>query len=144
MNDERGAPTTGEPVRFLLPEPPSLNEIVELAKKGRRGMVYWSRQQAYQNRAKIMMRNQHPRPDVPWPKWVIVRQHYRLWNERDLPELSVGLKWAVDALHQAGYVEDDSPRHLVDVAKPTQEIDRMIDREEEGFILEIAELLSYE
>ena len=111
-------------MRFDLEEPPSINAMLTLASQARRKVVYHRERKRYQGRAMIDMRNQHQRPSEPWQTWRIVSAHFRLHNERDLLELDAGLKWGVDALVEAGYVVDDSPRHLLSVEPATQEIDR--------------------
>lgn len=109
---------------FDLPEPPSLNAMLDLAKRGKHGVMYRKQKNAYQKRATVLMRSQHPRPKEPWASWRIDAAHFRLWNPRDPLELMAGLKWAVDCLVESEYVVDDSPRELLYVASPTQSIER--------------------
>lgn len=121
---------------FDLDEPPSLNAMIGLAKMGRHGVMYRKDKNAYKRRAVVAMRNQHKRPAEPWARWAIISAHFRLHNPRDPLELMAGLKWAVDALVDAGYVVDDSPRELVHIASPTQ----TVDRSSRGVTITIAEV----
>jgi hypothetical protein len=129
-----------DPVRFILAEPPALNAMLALAKKraGRFSVVYAAKKDAYEQRAIVDMRNQARRPRSPWRRWKLVRAHFRLWNHRDPLELLAGLKWPVDALVAAGYVEDDSHHHLLHVCTPTQEIARG----DRGVEIEVAEAIT--
>jgi hypothetical protein len=63
-------------------------------------------------------------PKEPWKQWRVVSAHFRLHGLRDLVELNAGLKWPVDFLVRKGFVQNDSPRELIQVAHPTQEIAR--------------------
>ena len=110
-----------------LPEPPSLNVMLDLAKerRGGRPVVYSEAKRVYETRAIAAARQQgYPPPAVPWPRWRLVRAAFRLHQLRDPLELLAGLKWPIDALVAGGYVADDSPRHLRGIPDPEQVIDR--------------------
>lgn len=122
---------------LVLPEPPSLNEMLALAKKrtrrSRRGgwmkrslpVVYDQELEAYGLRAEAAIREQGIRAPVePWERWQLVSAHFRLHNARDWTELLASLKWPIDALVSLGFVADDSPREMLPPPTPTQEIDR--------------------
>lgn len=133
------APEKVARLHFDLPEPPALNAMLDLAKKraGKWSVVYASDKAKYENRAVLMMRCQHKMPRAPWERWRLVSAHFRLWAHRDPIELLAGLKWSVDSLVKGRYVADDSYRHLLEVATPTQEIDRA----NRGVTIEIEEVL---
>ncbi|MFW6083759.1 MAG: hypothetical protein ACODAA_00930 [Gemmatimonadota bacterium] len=111
-------------IRLELPEPPSLaNKRWHWAERNRR-------KNAYQHDAYYMALDQQ-KPPKPPPEKVRIRAHLRLWNLRDEDNLDASLKWPLDALEGAYYV-DDSPRHL-EIVEVTQEIDR----KNRGLTLEI-------
>lgn len=111
-----------------LPLPPSLNEMLDLAKQRspkRIPVVYNKKLALYESRCVIAFANQRiEAPPDPWPRWKIVSAHFRLHNLRDWVELMASLKWPVDVLVRLHFVEDDSPRELAPPPTPTQEINR--------------------
>jgi hypothetical protein len=120
-----------------LPEPPSLNQMIELAKRRTRRsrtggfmkrslpVVYDQAKECYELECLAAVRNAGVRlPHAPWRRWEITSAHFRLHGLRDLPELMSGLKWPVDFLVAQRYVVDDSPRELLAVCLPTQVIAR--------------------
>jgi hypothetical protein len=121
-----------------LPEPPSLNAMLELAMKRTRrtrtggwmkravpGIVYDQHHEAYDLTALAALRTQGVRPPpAPWPRWRIVSAELRLANLRDWTECLSSLKWPVDFLVRQGFVADDSPRELEPPPCPTQRVDR--------------------
>lgn len=122
---------------FGLPLPPSLNEMLSLAKKrtrrSRHGgwmqrslpVVYDQRLEEYELLAIAALREQGiTRPAAPWSRWELVRADFRVHNERDWIELLASLKWPIDVLVRQGYVLDDSPREMAPPPTPTQRIDR--------------------
>jgi hypothetical protein len=116
---------------LTLPEPPSLNEMLDMAKKrarvGKRMLpvVYSGHKQAWEAAALIRLRIKGiVPPRTPWKRWKIEQVDFRLHSLRDPVELLASLKFPVDALVKGRYVEDDSPRHLLSVPMPTQVIDR--------------------
>jgi hypothetical protein len=126
-----------KPFTLTLPEPPSLNEMIRLAKmrtrKTKNGgwlkkaapIVYDNHKYEYEVSCIAAARNCGIRlPRTPWPLWRLQSAHFKLHNERDPLELLAGLKWAVDALVNMGLLANDSPRHLKGIPDPTQEIDR--------------------
>lgn len=123
-------PTGAEraPLRLTLPEPPTLNVMLDIAKeRDRRGLptVYASRKRDYALRCTKAAREQGVRPPAaPWRRWRLTRVEFRLFNLRDPIELLGGLKWPVDWLVEAGYVADDSDRELVEVPRPEQRVAR--------------------
>jgi len=112
---------------FRLPLPPSVNEMLSLAKKrarlGKRviPIVYDRAKERYERECLVCARMQRI---LPWPVWRIVAAEFAVHNERDPLELYAGAKWPVDWLVSAGYVLNDSPRELVHVGEPVQRIDR--------------------
>jgi hypothetical protein len=128
-------PTT---LTLSLPEPPSINQMLELAMKRTRrsrsggwmkravpGIVYDQAHEAYDLQCLAMARTADLLPRwAPWRRWEISSVHFRLHGLRDLPELMAGLKWPVDFLVAQRYVVDDSPRELLAVCLPTQAIAR--------------------
>lgn len=113
---------------MTLPEPPSINTMLGYAKAWK-GRKYYVRQQEWRDEAEgciqPLVEGMDPsQMGFPWNKWAITRVHFRLWNRRDPLELLAGLKWAADLLQDLGWVVDDSADHLIDIAFPTQEIDR--------------------
>lgn len=137
------------PLVLVLPEPPTVNRMVWLAKRTtRRGPAgkwlqrpvsrYWVEEQDYFN-ACLSVWAAIPlaaRRGLPWARWRIVSAHFRLHQRRDWVELSAGLKWPVDWLKHAGIVADDSPDHLAPTPTPTQEVDQR----NRGVVLTIAPL----
>lgn len=137
------APSEKSPAKILpelvlvLPETPSLNQMINLAKERThqtkhggwsrvaRPVVYDQHKTAYETAVQAILRQAGVWPPLtPWPRWRLVSAEFRLHNLRDPLELLAGLKWAVDALVAAGYVTNDSPRELASVPLPTQRIDR--------------------
>lgn len=125
------------PLTLVLPEPPTFNEMIDLAKKRTkitkhgtwmkqaRPIVYDNAKHDYEllclqaiREARITI------PRTPWPTWTLDTAHFRVHQLRDPIELLSALKWPVDWLVSAGFVANDSPRELLDTPKPTQEIDR--------------------
>lgn len=119
-----------ERITLQLPEPPSMNTMIDEAKQRRRAgrrmvPVYWIEQQNYKAAARAAIAAQGIRgPLQPWAKWSIVELHFALHNLRDLLELQSSLKHPVDLLHEMGWVKNDAPHQLVDICKPTQLIAR--------------------
>jgi len=115
-------------LKLTLPEPPSLNEMIDMAKERIRGrpIVYAVRKADYQTRCTAAVRTARLRvPRKRWKRWRVDAITFHVHNERDLIELQAGLKWPVDWLVEYGVVEDDSPRHLVGpLPDPVQVIDR--------------------
>lgn len=125
-------------IHLVLPDPPSLNQMIALAKKRTRRtrnggfmkrslpVVYDQELETYELRCTAATRTAGIRPPPePWPRWRLVRMHFRLHNERDWLELAAGAKWALDFLVRAGFVADDSPREMErPEVWPTQEIAR--------------------
>jgi hypothetical protein len=121
-----------------LPEPPTVNEMLRLAKRRTRAgpggtwmreaqSRYWVRQQEYQQEVALALHRARLGDSgsrAPWPRWRIVSAHYRVHQLRDPLELPAGLKWAADALVNLGVVVDDSPRELETPPPPTQEVAR--------------------
>lgn len=127
----------GGVLRLTMPEPPTVNAMIDMAKERTRKssnggwmkralpIVYEQNHDRYGLDAVAALNASGYRPPVvPWPRWSLIKAHFRLWNERDRVELCAGLKWPVDVLVTHKWVEDDSPRHLLEVCIPTQEIDR--------------------
>ncbi len=120
-----------------LPEPPSLNVMIDLAKqrtrRSRTGgwmkrslpVVYDQRKEAYELECMVSTRNAgiFP-PREPWGSWKIEAVEFRLHQLRDTLELIAGLKWAVDWLVHAGFVTNDSPRELRGLPDPVQRVER--------------------
>lgn len=126
-----------EQVTITLPEPPSLNQMLDLAKRRTRRtrnggwmkrslpVVYDQRLEAYEVEAMAALRTQGVKPPrEPWHRWRLVSAHFRLANLRDWTELMASLKWPVDVLVRQGYVADDSPKEMAPPPTPTQEIVR--------------------
>lgn len=122
---------------FDLPLPPSLNEMLALAKKRTRRsrtggwmrktlpVVYDQKLEEYEQLAIAALRVQAVRaPDEPWPRWQLVSADFRVHNERDWIELLASLKWPVDVLVRQRFVLDDSPREMAPPPTPTQRIAR--------------------
>lgn len=120
-----------------LPLPPSLNEMLGLAKKRTRRsrtggwmkrslpVVYDQKLEAYELEAMAALRVQGVRAPVdPWPRWRLVGAELRVRNVRDWIEALASLKWPIDVLVRQGFVLDDSPREMDPPPCPTQCIDR--------------------
>lgn len=126
-----------ERLTLELPEPPALNRMLDIAKKRTRRTkgggwraearptVYDEEKEMYATLCDAATRQVgiFP-PRYPWRRWRLVDARFRLWGERDPIELLAGLKWPVDWLVAAGFVEDDSARHLLGIPLPTQVIAR--------------------
>lgn len=126
-----------ERLTFDVPLPPSFNEMIDLAKRRTRRsrtggwmkrslpVVYDQHLEAYEDRVALHLRQQGIRPPAtPWAAWGLEVAAFRVFNARDWLELNASLKWAVDALVRARFVQDDSPREMAPPCTPTQSIDR--------------------
>lgn len=137
-------------IRVTLPLPPSLNQMIDLAKKRTRRtrnggfmkralpVVYDQHLETYELLCTAAIREAGIRPPPQaWEQWKLVSIHFRVHNHRDWLELAAGAKWPIDFLVRAGFVAGDSPREMdrPDVW-PTQEISR----KNPGVIIEIAEV----
>jgi hypothetical protein len=128
-------------ITLTLPEPPSFNEMIRLAKmrtrKTKNGgwlkkpapIVYDNHKAEYEATCLFAVMQSLASqgiklPRKPWGLWKLSSAHFKLHNERDPLELLAGLKWTVDALVNMGMLANDSPRHLKGIPDPTQEIDR--------------------
>lgn len=122
---------------FDLPLPPSLNEMLTLAKRRTRRsrtggfmrrslpVVYDQHLEAYEDLAVLELRRQGITPPAtPWARWRLVSAHFRVHNVRDWTELLASLKWPVDVLVRQRYVAGDSPREMERPSSPEQSIDR--------------------
>lgn len=120
-----------------LPEPPSLNRMIDMAKertrRSRTGgwmkralpVVYDQQKEVYELACTAATRRAGIRPpSTPWPRWRLERAEFRLFNQRDPLELLAGLKWTVDWLVSAGFIANDSPRELRGIPDPVQIVDR--------------------
>jgi hypothetical protein len=120
-----------------LPEPPSLNAMIDLAKqrtrRSRTGgwmkralpVVYDQQLEAYELHCLAAIRAAHVAiPATPWCRWRLDGAEFRLHSLRDPIELLASLKWPVDVLVRLRFVAGDSPRELIETAKPSQCIDR--------------------
>lgn len=111
-----------EGIRFYFPEPPSHNRQLDLAGMVKRKRAYHGAKAKWSRVARFLL--PVVPDDAPWEQWRIHSIHYRLWQLRDPLELLSGAKWAVDLMVEEGYVLDDGPSSLLDIAYPTQVIDR--------------------
>lgn len=121
-----------------LPLPPSLNEMLDLAKKRTRKsrtggwmkrslpVVYDQELERYETTVVGALHLQGIRaPQAgPWPRWRLVSSAFRVHNERDWIELLASLKWPIDVLVRQQFVLDDSPREMDPPPCPSQYIDR--------------------
>lgn len=127
----------GERITCDLPLSPSLNEMIQLAKRRTRRsrtggfmrrtlpVVYDQHLEAYEDEAVVMLRQQGVRPPAaPWERWALTRVAFRLRNLRDWTEVLASLKWPIDVLVRQGFVADDSPREMAPPPCPEQTIDR--------------------
>lgn len=111
-----------EGLRFILPEPPSLNHMLDLAGMVEHKRAYSGAQKTWRRRARLLL---PPLPaSAPWEQWAITRLHFSLFNPRDPLELAAGAKWAADLLISEGFVVDDGPDFLVGIPYPTQDVQR--------------------
>ena len=95
--------------------------MINLAKKGTRGRIYYNTQQRYRKKMAECL----PKPPAsPWKRWAITGAHFRLHNPRDPLEIIAGLKWPIDLLVDEDFLVDDSQRELVEICYPTQEVKR--------------------
>jgi hypothetical protein len=124
-------------MRLVMPEPPSLNQMIDMAKRRTRRsrtggwmrkslpVVYDQRLETYELECLAALRIAGIRlPVAPWPRWCLEAAEFRLHSLRDPVELLASLKWPVDALVRLGFVAGDSPRELLGTPVPTQVIDR--------------------
>jgi hypothetical protein len=128
---------TADRLVLELPEPPSLNAMIDLAKKRTRRsraggwmkktlpVVYDQAKERYELECLQAVRVAGIRPpSPPWPRWRLEAAEFRLHSLRDPLELLAGLKWTVDWLVHAGFITNDSPRELRGIPDPTQRIER--------------------
>jgi hypothetical protein len=121
------APDQQAPLLLSLPEPPSLNLMLDLAKGRRRSrpVVYAEAKRAYETRAIAAVRARgYPVPRIAWARWRLTYAAFRLHQLRNALALLGGLKWPVDAVVAGGWLADDSPRHLRGISDPAQVVDR--------------------
>lgn len=125
-------------VTLMLPEPPSMNIMLNLAmkrtRKGSRGGwmneakpggVYHFEHRAYAEHCTALRRKARIQlPAKPWKQWEMTAATFRLFNLRDPFELMAGLKWVVDWLVETQFVTNDSPREVPSMPLPTQSIER--------------------
>lgn len=124
-------------LELVLPLPPSLNEMIALAKRRTRRtrdggwmrralpVVYDQHLEQYELEAVAALRRQGVRPpSQPWSRWRLVSAHLRVHNLRDWTELLASLKWPVDLLVRQRFVVNDSPREMAPPPIPTQAIER--------------------
>jgi hypothetical protein len=136
-------------LRIVLPEPPSLNIMIDLAKKRTRRtrnggwmkrtlpVVYDQEKETYELLCLAVSREQKVQPPpAPWERWRLERASFRLRMLRDPLELLAGLKWTVDWLVRQGFVADDGPNHLLHIPLPEQRIERS----DRGVTIEISEV----
>lgn len=125
------------PLTIDLPLPPSLNEMLALAKqrtrRSRTGgwmrrslpVVYDQHLEAYELEARASLRRQGIAiPASPWSRWALVSAEFRVHNLRDWTELLASLKWPIDVLVRLRLVANDSPREMAPPPIPTQGIVR--------------------
>lgn len=126
-----------ETLTLVLPEPPSLNAMIDFAKRRTRRsrtggwmkqslpVVYDQEKENYELRCLASMRRMGVRPPAtPWPRWRLITAEFRLHQLRDPLELLAGLKWTCDWLVSVGFVANDSIRELTWIPTPLQQIDR--------------------
>lgn len=131
----------------ILSEPPSLNEMLDMAKERMRvqtktgarvlPVVYARRKVTYETKVLGEMRKQgvFP-PSEPWTRWKVEDVVLRRRNLLDVIEALACLKWPIDSLVKGGYVSGDSPREL---AVPPM-LHQRIDRGNRGITLTIVNL----
>lgn len=127
-----------EELTLDLPLPPTMNQMVALAKQRTRKpwkggwlkraapIVYDNAMHEYQLNCSVELRMagiQAPRE--PWKRWALLSAHFRTHSTRDWTELAAGLKWVIDMLVSQGFLLGDSPREMERPKEwPTQEINR--------------------
>lgn len=124
-------------ITLELPEPPSLNRMIDLAKERTRRtssggwmkrslpVVYDQAKERYELECLAAIRTARVQlPRAPWARWELVEVEFRLHNERDPLELLAGLKWTVDWLVSIGMLANDSTRELVSLPIPRQRVAR--------------------
>ncbi len=122
---------------FDLPLPPSLNEMLALAKKRTRRsrtggwmkrslpVVYDQHLEEYEDRCVAALRVQGIAPPAsPWRRWKLEVATFHVHNLRDWTELLASLKWPIDVLVRQRYVVNDSPREMAAPPIPSQVINR--------------------
>jgi hypothetical protein len=121
-------------LEFHFPESPTVNQMIDLAKKRNRGgraVVYDAEKKRYYEHCDILvLAGKLPKPPkTEWARWRLVSVHFRTYNVHDFFEMIARLKWPVDWLVSRDYVRDDSPRELVPpLPWPTWEVERGDDR----------------
>jgi hypothetical protein len=136
-------------VTLHLPEPPSLNMMLDMAKERTRRTkgggwrklalptVYDQTKDRYQVECMLATRKVGVFPPrTPWSRWRLESAAFRLHNLRDTIELLAGLKWPIDFLVSSGFVTNDSPRELRGLPDPEQ----VISRQNRGISITIARL----
>lgn len=126
-----------ERITLQLPLPPTVNEMIDLAKKRTRQtwngtwlrsaqpIVYNNAKTAYGMKCAAAAATQGvTRPVLRWTRWAIVDVTYEAPNDMDPIERRARLKWPVDWLVANGWVKNDSGRELVEVVEPAVEIVR--------------------
>jgi hypothetical protein len=121
---------------FVLPEPPTFNAMLALAKKRTRKykgawldkaqpVVYDEAKSDYETKCTLCANaaRKFP-PREPWRAWALESVELRVHQLYDPIELLGALKWPVDWLVKRGYVANDSAEELLDYPKPVQRIER--------------------
>lgn len=124
-------------MKLTLPLPPSLNEMLDKAKKralvGNRllPIIYNADKASYGIRCDVLTRDAGVFPPrSPLTEWRLKGAAFYVHGLRDPIELLAGLKWPVDWLVKRGFVVDDSPQYLKSIPYPEQHIDRKNQRVE--------------
>ena len=111
-------------MRITLPLPPNIaNARMHWRTKNRKGKEYFESCDWLQIMGEVPILVGAPLPKAS------IRATLYLWGVMDTDNLMARLKFPVDWLVYAGYIVDDSPKHL-DWEMPTQVIDRKNQRVE--------------
>jgi len=111
-------------MKIILPLPPNLANS-----KFKHWAAKKQAKDAYVRTVVAVSQNAKMHTLTPWfvvPRYqypVTVKYHFGLWNKSDEDNLIARGKWALDAIVTNGILIDDSPDY-VQIARPTQEIDR--------------------
>ena len=111
----------GETLRLTLPLPPNMAN----------GRMHWRtknrKRQDYYQYAMVVAMLGAPRQPLPKARAKIVLY---VWALMDYDNMMARLKWPLDVLVDAGWIEDDGPQHLEFAEMPSQFVDRKNQRVE--------------
>lgn len=108
-----------------MPAPPNLaNSRMHWRVKHNKKVAYWRTLTTLHLGAGGIQASPFPKTPRNALTKVRITAHFVLGNTMDQDNLMARCKWPIDWLKEAGYLVDDSPKHLTWTGIPTQEVSR--------------------